>query len=440
MRFDDRVRGRTGLSRRSVLAAAAATALVPAAPRAQVASVTSRLPKKYAGTTLKVLFGTGTSWDILAANSKEFSDATGIKLDFTMAQYMDRYTKMVLDATTGTASFDTYPIAYQWKHDAAPYVADLGNIDKEIEGCPPLDLADYPERPLAIYSKVDNKLVSLPVLGDVTFIIWNREHYRSIGADPEAGPKSWQDILANAAKLTGGNRYGFGMPAGKNTQTASFWMQLFNTSGGKYFVDGQPKFDSAASVGAFARMANEIQPFRPSGNLTWDISEIVNAFATGQTSQCLMWPAGFGILSDPAKSSVAGKFGWVTPPGGGLLGGHGVGVNAKSRNVEPAKLFVAWLASKEIVQRTAMAGASPVRTSAFTNPDLVARYPYMPEVLRALQGEVHEFVPTREAEQIHRMIFDEGNAAVAKTKTPERAAADLQRQVADFVRRRNLFR
>ena len=61
-------------------------------------------------------------------------------------------------------------------------------------------------------------------------------------------------------------------------------------------------------------------------------------------------------------------------------------------------------------------------------------------MLRALQGEVHEFVPTREAEQIHRMIFDEGNAAVAKTKTPERAAADLQRQVADFVRRRNLFR
>ena len=128
MRFDDRVRGRTGLSRRSVLAAAAATALVPAAPRAQVASVTSRLPKKYAGTTLKVLFGTGTSWDILAANSKEFSDATGIKLDFTMAQYMDRYTKMVLDATTGTASFDTYPIAYLWKHGAPPYAAHFRNM------------------------------------------------------------------------------------------------------------------------------------------------------------------------------------------------------------------------------------------------------------------------------------------------------------------------
>jgi len=420
-------------------ATAAMLALGPRLAKAQSgpAEVTKKLPKRYSGTTLRILFGTGVSWDILAANTREFTEATGIKLDFTMGQYMDRYTKMVLDVTTGTNSFDIYPIAYQWKYDVAPYLADLSWIDTEVDGAPPLDLADYSQRPLEIYSKVNGRLISLPVMGDVTFIVWNKKRYQGAGLDPERAPSSWAEIVANGKKMTTGQQYGYGMPAGKNIQAATVWMQLFNTYGGKYFDDkGQPQFNSKAGVDALDFMVNQLRPLSPPGILTWDISETASSFATEQSAQLLSWPSSFGIFADPSKSAAAGHFGWTTPPGGAVLGGHGVGINAKSRNLEAAKLFVAWFTSKEIVYRTALAGAAPVRMSAFKNPTLVEKYKFFPAVAKALAGPVFEFVPTKEAEQIHRMIFDEVNAAVAKTKTVQAAADDMQRNVVEFVKRR----
>jgi len=420
-------------------ATAAMVALAPQRGSAQtsVAEVTKKLPKRYAGTTLRILFGTGVSWDILAANTREFSEATGIKLDFTMGQYMDRYTKMVLDVTTGTNSFDVYPVAYQWKYDVAAYLADLSHIDKEIDGAPALDLDDYAKRPLEIYGKVGDRLVSLPIMGDVTFLVWNKKRYQTAGLDPERAPSSWAEVVANGKKLTSGSQYGYGLPSGKNIQAATVWMQLFNTNGGKYFDEkGQPQFNSKAGVDALDFMVSQLRPLSPPGVLTWDIAETASSFATEQVAQLLSWPSSFGIFSDPGKSAAAGHFGWTTPPGGAVLGGHGVGVNAKSRNLEPAKLFVAWFTSKEIVFRTALAGAAPVRMSAFRNPKLIEKYKFFPTVAKALEGPVCEFVPTKEAEQIHRIIFDEVNAAVAKTKTPQTAVDAMQRSVTDFLKRR----
>jgi len=99
---------------RGLLGASALTLLkIPAFGQTGPAEVTRKLPKTFAGSMVRILFGTGTTWDILAQAGKEFTETAGIKLDFTMGQYMDRYTKMVLDLTTGTNSYDIYPVAYQ---------------------------------------------------------------------------------------------------------------------------------------------------------------------------------------------------------------------------------------------------------------------------------------------------------------------------------------
>lgn len=436
----------TGITRRTfhrgVLAASAATAFGrPALAQLEPASVTRSLPKTFSGSTVRILFGTGTTWDILAAASKEFSEATGIKLDFTFGQYMDRYTKMLLDVTTGTNSFDIYPVAYQWKYDVAQYLVDLTKIDAEVEGAPPLDIDDYASRPLDIYGRVDGRLIALPVLGDATFVLWNKKRYQEAGLDPEKVPTSWEEIAANGGKLGGDNRYGYGMPGGKNVQTATVWMQQFNGRGGKYFDDkGVPQFNSEAGVAALDFMVSQLQPLSPPGNLSWDISELVNSFSTETSAQALMWPSGMGLLADPKKSAAAGHFGWTVPPQGSLLGGHGLGVNAKARNMKPAKLFLAWLTSKEIVRRTTMAGGAPVRMSALRDPELIARNPHFPAVATALQGPVFSFVPLKEAEQVHRIIYDEVNAALAKTKSVKVAMNDMQNGVTDFVKRRGYLR
>src|SRR5882724_7023238 len=171
-----------GITRRGMLVGAASLALASRA-RAQQAAP---LPKSYAGTTLKVLWGSDPVFMQIAKFSDAFSEATGIKLDFTAVNYGDRYQKMILDITSKTNSFDVYLNAYQWKDELAPFAADLASIDQEVKGAPPLDLDDYPQRALDIYGRWKGKLMALPVNGSATFFVWNKKAYREAGLDPDA--------------------------------------------------------------------------------------------------------------------------------------------------------------------------------------------------------------------------------------------------------------
>jgi hypothetical protein len=149
-------------------------------------------------------------------------------------------------------------------------------------------------------------------------------------------------------------------------------------------------------------------------------------------------PAVIGIFWK--LSAVAGKFALAPPPGGSLLGGTSIGVDAKSSKAEAARLYVLWITSPEIVRRTAMAGTAPARLSALGDAALVAKYPYFPDVKAALLGETFGYIPMKEAEQVNMMMADEANAACAKSKSPEQAAADLQDKVTQFMKRRGYLR
>jgi multiple sugar transport system substrate-binding protein len=167
---------------------------------------------------------------------------------------------------------------------------------------------------------------------------------------------------------------------------------------------------------------------------------VLNSFSTGKSAQAIMWPGGFATLSDPAKSAVAGNYAMTPPPGGALLGGTSIGVNAKAKQAEAARLYVAWLTSPEIVRRNAANGTAPARISALSDPALIQKFPHYPEVRTAMLGDTFGYIPMRESEQVLVMMSDEVNAACAKTKTPEQAANDLQAKVMQFMTRRGFFR
>ena len=219
------------------------------------------------------------------------------------------------------------------------------------------------------------------------------------------------------------------------------WIVLFHSFGGTYFDSkGKPQFDTEPAIKAMRFMAKELRSVSPPDDLTWDFPEMLNSFATGQSAQGFMWPGGFSTISDPAKSAVAGQAGMRPTPGAVLLGGWSLGVNAKSPNLEAAKLYAAWLTSKEVVLRTAAFTGQPCRISAFKDPTLSAKFPQYPTVLAALEGPVVQYVPIKEAQQVHIMIFNQANAACAGTKTPEQAAADLQEQATQFMIRRGYLK
>ena len=399
------------------------------------------LPRRYAGTTLNILSRSSPSVDATIKAGPQFTEATGINLQYTRIAPGDQYQKMILDLTSGAHSFDVTLFVYQWKYEIAPYLADLATIEKDVPGAPPLALDDYPQRLLDIYGRANDKLIGLPLIGDVSFMLWNKDAYQASGLDPEKGPSSWEEIAERGRKMTGGGKYGYALPAGKAIQCAVTWILLYHGFGGRYLDGGNhPELGDEAGLKAMRFIAGDLESIAPPGNLTWDYNEMLGSFLTGQSAQGLMWPGGFASLYDPAKSAVVGRFGMAPPPGGSLLGGTSIGVNAKSTQPEAARLYVSWLCSRETVRETAMGGTSPARLSALDDPTLIAKYPHFPGVKTAMLGETFGYIPIRESEQIHMMIYDEANAACAKAKTPEQAAADLQSKANEFMRRRGYFK
>jgi multiple sugar transport system substrate-binding protein len=426
-----------GIDRRHFVAGGlAAGALATSAP----AFSAEALPKTHAGTTLNVLSRTSPPFDPTIKIGEEFTEATGIKLQVTRSAPSDHYAKLMLDWSSGTNSYDVSLFVYQWKNDLAPYLADLSSMASGTPGAPALDLDDYAPKVLDIYGRHDGRLVGLPILGDVAFLLYNTAAYATKGIEAKA-PASWDEVAARSKALTGDGNYGYALPAGKTPQCYVMWSLLYHAFGGTY-VDaaGVPDLGGEASIKALKFMAEQLQPTSPPGNLTWDYNEVLNSFSTGKSAHAIMWAGGLAALSDPAKSQVAGKFAAVSPPSGALLGGTSIGVNGKAKNPEAARLYVAWLTSKAIAKRNAENGLSPARLSLLGDPELVAKNPHYPAVRAAFTGETFGYIPVKEAEQILLMVADEANAACAKTKTPEKAAADLQARATQFMRRRGYIK
>ncbi len=432
------------LTRRSLAAGLTAAAMLQGVRHALAQTpgpATRNLPKTYAGTTLKLLWGPEPVNVAIAQFSREFTEQTGIQLDYTQVNYGDRYQKMVLDVASKTNAFDVYLNAYQWKEELAPYVIDHANIEHEIPGSPPLEPEDFPKRALDIYTRAGGKMMAIPIAGSATFLVWNRKAYQEAGLDPDHPPADWQGVYDNGLKLRGGKQFGLNMPAGKSIQTACVWITLLHGYGGGFTdAKGQPTFDSAAALRATRMMSEQLMQVSPPGNLTWDFPEMVNSFAVGQAAQGFMWPGGFSTLLDPAKSVNATSLGWAPTPEAVMLGGWAVSVNANARGRDAAKLYVAWLTSREISRRLALITAQPCRISAFEAPEVVAKFPHLPAVLQGMSGKVAAYMPIRDSEQVNIIIYDEVNAACARTKTPEDAVASMQDKVTVFMKRRGYLR
>jgi multiple sugar transport system substrate-binding protein len=435
------------LTRRGFVALATTALASPALSRRALAEtskadiVTQNLPRTYAGRALNITWGSTPAYNQITAYCTRFTEATGIELKFVALQQADRYQKMILDAASNTNSFDVSITAYQWKDEVAPYFADLSNIDKEIKGVPPLALDDYPQLALDAYSRVGTKMVTIPILGDASMLIWDKKALTEAGLSADETPPTWDAVVERGTKLVGGQRYGFNMPAGKSIQTACVWITLFHGFGGSYFdARGAPTFDSPASLKATRFMAERLGKISPPGNLTWDFPEMINSLASGRSAQGYMWAGGLSTLFDPAKSTVATTLGFSPTPEAVLLGGWGLGINARGRNVEAAKLFVGWLTSAAVAREIALVSGSPCRTSTFHDPDVIAKYPGIPAVLKGMQGKVATYPPIKESEQLNIIIYDQVNAACAGTKTAEQAVADMQAGVTTFMRRRGYLK
>ncbi|HEV7148463.1 MAG TPA: ABC transporter substrate-binding protein [Pedococcus sp.] len=214
------------------------------------------------------------------------------------------------------------------------------------------------------------------------------------------------------------------------TCNATEWMNAY----GAKMVDssGKPTADSPEAAKGLQMLADHYKNGDiPKQAITFQEEQSRAAFQSGKLLFLRNWPYVYNLASTDASSQVKGKFAvaplpGVSGPGTSTLGGHMAAISAFSKNKATALDFLKFLTSPA-EQKTNMEKGSlaPVIESIYSDPALVAKYPYLPVLKTSIENAVSRPV-TPFYPGITSAIQENAFAAIQGTKTPQQAVKDMQ--------------
>jgi multiple sugar transport system substrate-binding protein len=405
------------INRRLMLQLSGSAAAIAAAKPALAASAADRAvqeAKKYAGSTITIVWEAGLqALDPLNFSGPKWEQLTGIKVKVVEVQTAEMFTKIMQEYRAKTGAYDALNVIPAWMPDLAnagalevldPYVEKYG-FAEELQKIAPIFRDNQ--------MKVSGKIYGFPDDGDV-FVFYYR---KDVFEDPDtkaafkakfgydlAPPKTWKQFDEIGQFLTDKfqpKMYGAGFFR-QAPYTMFMFQERFRVEGGKFFDANTMKatINSDIGVKVFTDMRAE-NKFMPPGVEQWGFVENLAAFLSGQTAMTISWPpygrwaAGYGTnekaLDWVPKSTIAGKVGYALPPGGHpeLAAGFCLSVASTSKQKDAAYLFIQWLNSEDIsMQRVQLPFAlrDPFRVSHYTDPVYLSRWPEAKEYLATLKA------------------------------------------------------
>ena len=193
------------------------------------------------------------------------------------------------------------------------------------------------------------KLFAVPHKLDSSVMYYNKDLFRAAGLDPEKPPTTFDEVLADARKITalGGGKYGFEL-AGNCGGCGVYTLFPYAWAAGSDVLSADGKkadFDNAAFRKIFALYKTMWdEKLVPQNSMTEDGSTWQNAFLAGNIG---IFPQGSPIAGDLLKQKI---FDWgVTPlmaPDGSaastFVGGDVAGITRSSKSPDAAWDFLKW--------------------------------------------------------------------------------------------------
>ncbi len=170
-------------------------------------------------------------------------------------------------------------------------------------------------------------------------------------------PTTWEELVADAKKLTTGSQHGFALAAGSYTENAHFAFINAAQNGADLFTkDGKPAFSSDGVVNGIKRYLDLMQTDKvvDPANAQYDNgTKAVNDFATGKVAMILnqnnadssiaangMKSDAYGVVPFPAPSASTDKT-------ASLIAGINMSVFKNTKNKDAALKFVNFMTSAE---------------------------------------------------------------------------------------------
>ena len=234
------------------------------------------------------------------------------------------YDKALLDASTGTNSFDAYVFNPQWMGDfvGPGYLKDLTdqvNNDPNIQW---QDIAPFFRNFNATYN---GKVYAIPLDGDFHMVYYRKDLLDKDGLQP---PATWDDYVTIAKKYNGQDLNADGQPdygsciAAAPGQQSYWWiisiaaglLQATGTNEGAFFntKDLTPLFGPNEAMDKALALYNSLTQYSPAEILNLGVGDTRGLFTTGRCALSMDW-GDIGPLS--TGTYVQDKFAATITPG-----------------------------------------------------------------------------------------------------------------------------
>jgi multiple sugar transport system substrate-binding protein len=287
------------------------------------------------------------------------------------------------------------------------------------------------------------EIYGLPYNSDVFLFVYRKDLFNELGIKPT---DSWEDLVKDFKLITEKKHiaaYAFSGARRDNSHLIyDFYNIALNLGGtlplGESF---KPAMNSAGNAKALSLLAEIVKSgAAPKGVEEYRYDDKNTAIAQGLAAVMSQWMlACYKSVDDPAKSKVAGKIGYATPPGGkACTGGWVVSIVATTKHPEEAFKFISFLTNQANNLKLAIEYCDgPVRTSVVSSAEFKQAYPFSDAMLTALNNGTNYIATAPQLavwSEITDVITDRLADAIFGSTAPEAALKQADEQIAGVLR------
>ena len=257
----------------------------------------------------------------------------------------------------------------------APVVNELvGLVDLNpyMASDPSVSADDFYDN-LRNFSNVNGKQISLHGYANNILLYYNKQHFREAGLDPEKPPRTWDDLIQYAQRLTKPDQWGFLFDFTYNTyyEIYSWEYQVFvwQNGGDMWDSNWQPKFNTPEGVEALQFMMDVLQKYNIS-----TLSPPESAFDQGKASMLLSgsWE-GTDHEANLSADLGAAPIPYSKIPASNTGGEHWMILPSTKEKEDASWKYVSFMVSEPVVVRMCeVSGMVPTRKSIAASAALQA--------------------------------------------------------------------
>jgi multiple sugar transport system substrate-binding protein len=343
----------------------------------------------FKGERVTGLFFKGSDTDYMMSTlAPKLKQLTGIDLVIDEIPYEDVRAKQLADVA-GAKRYDIINPCTEWSYEYRQFAAPLDSYIGKA-GYPDISQSDIIQFVWKEFNPGTN-VHWLPYQPDTRLFLYRADLLSAAGI---AVPKTWDELLAAAEKLTEDGQYGFVFPAQRGWNLMLAWVPVLFSAGGELFVDNKPVFNSQAGVDSL-NLLIDLKQYGPPDIDAYGEYEVNQTVKSGKIAMCVSASA---ITSEIEAADVPtkGKFKSALFPlqTAGTkrkftagLGGWAMGVSNYSKHKDAATYAVMWLTSKDIVTDMEIHGRQhAARLSMATNAELLKINPHVTGIVDVLKG------------------------------------------------------